>query len=517
MIRRSTTWLVLAAGVVCTGCVQRDENPHWNPQGDYPEWTYDAPFYYRPSQELQVAEVIGQDIPIYYTNSPYFFVVHPGGYQVIGEPRVAVWHSEQDGKEWRRAGFYGVEQTHFLFKAEHDGPHWIRFVGPGQGHSKVPPGTPHRIYVVDTARPGIELTIDPPPWMDEEKKEPRFYEVGQLVTLRWKVSELHLAKDSIRLGTCFAEFPNNLIWSQFPMALASEGEIRVEIPVEATADGGMRFRMEAADKAGNVGMAMTEVLQIRGRPVDLRPWPTTQPTVRPVTASAPVAVTHPGPPHGGTTSPAPTTQPARSAPVRASDATTRPAPASAPALRPPHGLPTRGGTTNATTQPAGSAVSSPLAEPAVPQVGSEKARRIIQTATRPALPRPVGPDDLIQQTHGTPGCRLGWPLPGTLLRGRTRRTIDWMPDAAARLRDLEFQFTGDNARSWDTVASGFEPHRSVRWSVPPINSKNCRIRLVGTDPTGQRVQVAMSQRFTVQTPEEAIILDVQPLEDQNGH
>jgi len=27
----------------------------------------------------------------------------------------------------------------------------------------------------------------------------------------------------------------------------------------------------------------------------------------------------------------------------------------------------------------------------------------------------------------------------------------------------------------------------------------------------------MSQRFTVQTPEEAIILDVQPLEDQNGH
>ncbi len=487
MIRRSTTWLVLAAGVICTGCVQSDENPHWSPQADYPEWTYDAPFYYRPSQELQVAEIIGQGIPIYYVNSPYFFVVHPGGYQVIGEPRVAVWHSEQDGKEWRRAGFYGVEQTHFLFRAEHDGPHWIRFVGPGQGNSKVPPGTPHRIYVVDTARPGIELTIDPPPWMDEEKKEPRFYEVGQLVMLRWKVSELHLAKDSIRLGTCFAEFPNNLIWSQFPMALASEGEIRVEIPAEATADGGMRFRMEAADKAGNVGMAMTEVLQIRGRPVDRRPWPTTQPTVRPAVAGPPDGL----PSKGDTTNPVTIVQPMppggfRSAPAKASDADVS-------AVAPSGALPPKGGTTN------------------------EESRRIIQTATRPAVPRPVGPDDLIQQTHGTPGCRLGWPLPGALLRGRTRRTIDWMPDGASSLRNLELQFTGDNARSWDVVASGFEPHRSVRWSVPPVNSKNCRIRLVGTDPTGQRVQVAMSQRFTVQTPEEAIILDVQPLEDQNGH
>ena len=487
MIRRSTTWLVLAAGVICTGCVQSDENPHWSPQADYPEWTYDAPFYYRPSQELQVAEIIGQGIPIYYVNSPYFFVVHPGGYQVIGEPRVAVWHSEQDGKEWRRAGFYGVEQTHFLFRAEHDGPHWIRFVGPGQGNSKVPPGTPHRIYVVDTARPGIELAIDPPPWMDEEQKEPRFYEVGQLVTLRWKVSELHLAKDSIRLGTCFAEFPNNLIWSQFPMALESEGEIRVEIPAEATADGGMRFRMEAADKAGNVGMAMTEVLQIRGRPVDPRPWPTTQPTVRPVAARPPDGL----PPRGDTTNPVTIVQPMppggfRSAPVKAPDADVS-------AVAPSATLPPKGGNTN------------------------EESRRIIQTATRPAVPRPVGPDDLIQQTHGTPGCRLGWPLPGALLRGRTRRTIDWMPDGASNLRNLELQFTGDNARSWDVVASGFEPHRSVRWSVPPINSKNCRIRLVGTDPTGQRVQVAMSQRFTVQTPEEAIILDVQPLEDQNGH
>ena len=186
------------------------------------------------------------------------------------------------------------------------------------------------------------------------------------------------------------------------------------------------------------------------------------------------------------------------------------------AKEPPCGGTTNGGTTNAGTANGGTTSAAPTPHSAI-QADSDTSRRIIQAATRPAVPRPVAPDDLIQQTHGTPGCRLGWPLPGAMLRGRARLTVDWMPPEAANLEAIEMQFTGDNARSWDTVASNLPPLRSFKWTVPPLNSKNCRIRLIGTNPAGQRVQVAMSQRFTVQTPEEAIILDVKPIDGDEGN
>lgn len=261
---RSGRLSLLTVLLVVAGCTQPDTNPDWNPSRDLPPWAYDAPFYYRPSEDLEPVETIGEGIPVYYVRDDYFFIRHPGGYQVNGTPRVAVWCSVDAGETWNKAGYYGVEQSHFLLRARDDAPHWIRFVGPGQGVTEIPPGMPHRIYVADRDPPRIAVEVRPSPWTDEEKKVPRVYEVGEVVHLRWAVRDEHLTEPGVELGTCFAEFPMNTVWNSFPEDLPPTGTMDIELPAEAVRDGGLRFRIRAVDKAGNVGIGLTDTLHIEG-------------------------------------------------------------------------------------------------------------------------------------------------------------------------------------------------------------------------------------------------------------
>ena len=397
---RGASWLVILA-VCLGGCTVSDENPDWDPKSEYPSWTYDAPFYYRPTEDLAPLETIGVGIPVYYTRHAYFFVRHPAAYQVSGEPRLAVWHSADDGTDWQRCGFFGVEQTHFLFEAEADGRHWIRFVGPGQGAARMPPGTPHRIYVVDTVQPTIDLHISPAPWDDEKEEVPHIYRVGDEVVLTWSVADSNLEPDTIKLGTCFARFPNNLVWSEFPQVLPARGQITVEVPPEAVRASGMRFRMEARDKPGNIAMALTEILHVTGD-------------------------------------------------------------------------------------------------------GSGAAR-------------PVPTEALRQAAHETMTSdrRTGWPSPGAMLRGGTSRVLRWMPESAAKYQRLVLQFTANDGRSWRDLATDFKAGQAVKWTVPELSSKNCRLRIIavadlaGKDEPG-RLMLAMTQRFTVDTVVPDSIIPKQP-------
>ncbi|MFA6134740.1 MAG: hypothetical protein WC869_12060 [Phycisphaerae bacterium] len=261
---RVITCLALIAVAAMVGCTQVDENPKWAPQAQMPSWTYDAPFYYRPSEDLPVAETLS-GLPVYYTNETSVFIRHPDNTQLNGVPRMGVWYSNDDGNSWNRAGFFGVEQTHFLFEAPGDARYWIRFAGPGQNVSDTrAPDSPNRIYVVDRKGPTIELSVVPPAWDDEEKKVPHIYKIGQTITLYWGVQDTNLAPGTIRLGTGFAKFPYTLNWSRFPNALSDSDSMRVEIPAEAAKQGGIRFRLEAVDKAGNIGIGMTDVLRVEG-------------------------------------------------------------------------------------------------------------------------------------------------------------------------------------------------------------------------------------------------------------
>lgn len=415
---RKATWLILAAAMLA-GCTVVDENPDWAPKQDLPGWTYDAPFYYRPTEELKVSEIVGQGIPVYYSRMKGVFMRHPGGYQITSAPRVCVMASSTRGDKWYKEGYYGVEQSHFLMQAENDGRYWIRFVGPGQGVTKVPPGMPHRIYVVDTTPPNVVIDITPEPWKDEEKTEPYVYKPGEEVTIFWSVRDANLAGDTVRLQTCFARFPNNLVWSEFPTTMPVQGERKIIIPDEAVQDGGLRFRVEAKDKAGNVGYAMTPILLIEGQ----------------------------------------------------------------------------------------ASVEEQMAA------------------------RPVADFELIQQTAGTPGKKLGWPLRGALIRGGVKRTLGWMPDSSAEYELVMVQFSPNNGQTWRTVAQSKLADRKdkgtiVEWMVPTINSKNCRLRIVGVayvktkNKDGDNVteeefiMLAMTRRFIVDTVEPETITGPRKVEKE---
>ncbi len=258
--------LLLLSAVFLAGCEVTDANTDWDPQADLPAWAYDSPYYYRPSEDLEMLETIGENIGVYYTNDEYFFIRHPSGYQLTAGPRVGLWSSSDAGENWEKGGFFGIEQTHFLYKADDDGKYWIRFVGPGQGRSTVPPGQPHRIYVVDTHAPTVNISVEPPPvTIDAEGNEVvHLYSAGETVTLYWGIGDQNLDIDSIQLGVAFADFPNNVVWSRWPEAVGESGSMQVEIPQEAVKQGGLKFRMEARDKAGNIGAAFTERLTIEG-------------------------------------------------------------------------------------------------------------------------------------------------------------------------------------------------------------------------------------------------------------
>lgn len=381
--------------VLLAGCELADENPKWSPSQDYPSWAYDAPFYHRPSEDLPVSETIGSGIPVYYSSNISFFVKHCHGYQVLGVPRMALWCSTNAGTDWQRAGYFGAEQTHFLFQAAGDGPHWLRFVGPGQGIVQSPPGQPHRIYVVDTTPPQIELEVDPPPFEKDEhgEKVPHIYGAGEEVVVSWQVRDANLDPDSMYLATTFATFPDNVVWQKFPVNLEPSGQMRVPIPAEAAgrpgqrAPGGIRFRVEARDKAGNLGYAFTDILRVA---------------------------------------------------------------------------------------------------------------RAEGTTTEVEL-KPVGPADLISQTEGLPGDKLGWPEPGALIRGGTSRILNWLPAGAGKYGQLKLEFSANNARSWRTVAENIQPGKAVKWNVPQVNSRLCRLRIVGVRKPAEPMMLAQTQLFTVHT------------------
>ena len=401
---RKMAFMIVLAALAC-GCQPTDANKNWNPEAEYRPWTYDAPFYYRPVEDLAVVETLGNGIDVYYSPSEYFFIRHPGGAQVRGAPRVAIWTTNKETRQWRLKGYYGLEQSHFCFKADEDGPQWIRFVGPAQGVSDVPPGSPHRVYVVDTQAPAVEVVIEKyvkegsaPGWyrlgakphvklgMKKAPRVSRKVDVGDSIRLRWKVADANLAADSVNLVICSGNFPYNSAWNLAPETIAPEGIELFDIPPEALQAGTIKFRVQATDKAGNVGIGMTRTLSIDGA-----------------------------------------------------------------------------------TAPSGAVAM---------------------------LKAPVNTDP-----------QPGWPKAGELLRGGADRTLTWLPPAARSGQAVELEFSDNNGKTWRGLTAGkLEKSRekALKWTVPAVNSKHCRLRLVALGSAGKRIQLAQTARFTVSTVAAAV-------------
>lgn len=265
------------AACLAVGCSFDDENVNSNP-GDAPASFSDAPFYYAPKYELKPAEWLGkgqvgknkEGIPVYYTQDAAFFIKHPLSEQGDELPRTRFMVSSNSGKRWVNGGGFGLDAKYYYFDAQTDGSYWVRFIGPGFEYSKVPPGQPHRIYVLDTKPPKIDVKITPGIWMDKKKTRRRIFRAGEKITVSWRVRDTNIKVGSVKLDTCFARFPNNVVWKEIPQKIATTGSLDIRIPAEAVNQSGIRFRIRAVDKAGNVGIGMSRILDVRPRQVFFR-------------------------------------------------------------------------------------------------------------------------------------------------------------------------------------------------------------------------------------------------------
>ncbi|MCG3180163.1 MAG: hypothetical protein BIFFINMI_02520 [Phycisphaerae bacterium] len=244
-------WLSLAAIAICLPAVSAvlggcyNEPKQWDAAGEeLPEWAYDAPYYYQPSAAADPqATDVGLDGRIlhYYLRDPVVLIKRPDVSDGSITPRLGIYWSNDRGRSWHKAGYFGVNQPFFSFAAPGEGDYGVRFFGPGIEPSRVDPNVPpQRIYHVDLTPPAITVQVQP-------TKD--FYRVGEDLTVSWSVSDAWISPDA-KVTIYSVTYPATVrvLGDHFPLS----GSIAVSVS-EMARDGGMQFAVEAADKSGNIG------------------------------------------------------------------------------------------------------------------------------------------------------------------------------------------------------------------------------------------------------------------------
>jgi len=258
MRRRAGVWSILggmllvaaACGSALVGC---DTTSEWLQPGEQlPGWIYDAPYYYepRPQNELKARDAgLDGEIPHYYTRETVVPIRRPDKSPANQTPHLAVFWSNDHGRHWQKAGFFGLDQMFFSFVATGEGAYSIRFAGPGIEPSRlIDSVAPHRVYHVDTTAPGVIVQIFP---------VKQFYEPGESVNVSWTVSDANIDPQAT-VAVYQIAMPNRIapLPAQFPL----NGSTGVIVP-GAAMEGGVRYAVEATDKAGNVGRGCSFLIQ----------------------------------------------------------------------------------------------------------------------------------------------------------------------------------------------------------------------------------------------------------------
>ncbi len=230
-----------------------DKDASFDPPNQYPEWAYNQPNYVKPAAELTPEVKARPNDPLhYFTREKVVMIRRPAGYTPEEVPQVALYWTDNNGFHWHKAGYFGREQTFFPFEVEEDGDYGIRFIGPGQEPAKETPAFPERVYHVDTSPPEVEVFIEP---------EQTWYTPGQTITISWTAKDYHLIENSVTISMAMDFTADDHKPIEVQRDLADAGSISYEIPSEAV-DHEIRFRVEAMDRAANLGLAYSYALQV---------------------------------------------------------------------------------------------------------------------------------------------------------------------------------------------------------------------------------------------------------------
>jgi len=234
--------------------VRSDREAPFNPPERYPEWAFDQPEYVKPAAPDQHEPIAQPNDPRhFFTNKRIVMVEQPTGYTPEETPRIAVYYTDDNGFHWHKAGYFGREQSYFPLETDEDGDYGVNFVGPGQKPEEHTPAYPERMYHVDTMLPEVMVNIDP---------EKTWYDVGETIRISWEAKDPHLEQFPVRIGMLmdFTASEHDLI--ELQRDLPDEGSIDYRISSE-TEGHEIVFRIEALDRASNLGLAYSHALQIK--------------------------------------------------------------------------------------------------------------------------------------------------------------------------------------------------------------------------------------------------------------
>ena len=296
MVSRQFRWfglfgaLALLAGGACAHqpapFANKEKKPRsdrpapYNPAKNYPEWAYDKPSYMKPEGEPKAEPRSREkDPPHYFSNKSVVMVQQPEGYDPEEIARVGIWVTHDNGFHWKRVGYFGRSESFYPLQVKGDGDYGVRFVGPGQEAAMESLAYPNRVYHVDSKKPQVTISVDP---------EQAWYNIGQTVRVAWTAADPHLTAQPVRLFAITDWESDRVKPIEIAQNLADTGSMNFTIPNNLLGDG-FRFRADAIDRAGNLGIAYSHTLQIVTDPVDggERP-PVRMSTYRDTGANAPM-------------------------------------------------------------------------------------------------------------------------------------------------------------------------------------------------------------------------------------
>lgn len=240
-----------------------------DPPNTYPGWAYDAPEYVRPADELTPEPKADPTAPLhFFTNEKVVMIRRPEMFDADEVPRVAVWWTENNGFHWTKAGYFGRHQPFFPFEVREDGDYGVRFVGPGHEPEIHKRPFPQRVYHVDTTPPEVTVSVSP---------QRAWYAPGDAVTVSWQTIDPNLAGNPVRLSLLLDFTSDGQRSRELEHDLPADGSTTFTIPPDSV-DHELQFRVDALDRAGNLGMAISPGLRIVprefGLPAEDDPNPT---------------------------------------------------------------------------------------------------------------------------------------------------------------------------------------------------------------------------------------------------
>lgn len=393
--------LVIAAGLLLAGCDRKSSWPE--PAEQLPAWVYDAPYYFKPQpqNELKIQDYgLDDQIPHYYTRELVFPIQRPSPYPQLvttgpdapdvlsaRTPNLAVYWSDDQGRSWHKAGYFGLDQSFFAFVAPGPGDYSIRFAGPG-----VPPSPladqvpPHRVYHVDATPPRVIVQVAAANGMVKQ-----FYEPGEKIVVSWDATDQYIDQDKAPVLIYRIIPPATIepIFGNFTL----KGEFEENVP-GAAMNGGIRYGVQAVDKAGNIGRGFSFLVQaasvIQPEPAREQMYtpatpPASQPAVGPTVAPREIyPVTPRTTPSGTAPEPMPGGPPIMPSTPPAGHGADRTPLIPTPTMPLTPAVPP--------TRPDGPGASSPVAPPAVPAAiptPLHSADKVIQPDLRPTLYPPT--------------------------------------------------------------------------------------------------------------------------------